>query len=696
MKIVEGSYLVGQKIKVTSDVVSQPGIVNRIIILDGSGSMGWTIEALKNDVISRCELMSPDDTVSVGYFSSAGQFGWICKGSSPKLVGVLLKPHRFPLNMTCYSDILGDVETLIEDLTPVSKTFSLLFFSDGYPNQKTDSILTLVNKFSSKLSSAMIIGYGDLYGRDLLANMAEAMKGVLVHSSNLSEFSRHLDSFSNNNVGGNKILFDVPPDAKEALVAVSANGDVVSYPLTARQVMLNADANYVFYISNKKQSPKLSGDEMLQGIYAVSRALLQAGKYTEAVDVLAISGDKNFIDKASNSFTVAEYGAVENALLASITDTSLRFAAGKDLKYLPKADAFCMLDLAELLEKDQTAKFLPYHPAFEYKRIGRATVQNEEAPKFSASKDVSCPTSLLVWNQKRLNLGVKAKIPGTISLDGEAPKVGLDQLFSTYIWRTYNIINDGKLNVTKLPLKDVSQDTLEVLRRENIVESENDTVILDLTRIPVINRKIADSYINLDKITPLLIEENLLEVAQKTYKYLYSAFSEELREGIEDLVKPTSFNDVQVEYLKKFFVEKDGSFNPDTTKAEPTDFYFVKEFVFGIKGLNTIPAIAEVLEKAASSGKLSAMQKLIVSSHDLYSMATANQSQEQKALWLKENIDQVRRRLSLIRSEINKAKFAAVLSKKNFIQVPVLKEVNLYEADGHTFEIKVKDVEVKI
>lgn len=684
--------------KVALSVETKP--TNRILILDGSGSTYSFIDKMKQDIIDECERFSDTDTVSVGYFSSSGQYGWVCKGASPKTVRPLLQNFKFPMNMTCYSEILKSTVEVIETLKPISNIATLIFATDGYPNQQTDTINKLSKELSQHLASTTIIGYGDYYGRNVLSEMAQNIGGTLVHASNLREFNEHVKTSSGSANLSPKRSVPVPSNLIDNFViSVSPNG-IVTHLIEGRtEIFVDSETSHLLYSSklNPTDTYEFSEDTFPLA-YAAARAYLQAAQYNDALDILGELGDVFFIDRVNNSFTVSEYGAVENHLLKAINDPTFRFKEGRKANYIPKPDAFCMLDLADLLVNDKTAKFMPYHPAFSYNKIGRGSTPKGDYPKFEAGKDVRCSTSSLTWNSSRLNLSFLAKIHGHISLDDKAPEVGLNQLFNTFVYRNYALVVDGRKNVSSLVLSDLSEDTLDVLKKHKLIESQVDgVVVVDLSGLPVVNRKIATDYTDLDNVCKLLRREKQLEAENKTFSYLYNEFPESLREGVEDLVKPTSFTDAQVLYLSKFGVKKDGSFAPEVTLDDPTDFYTAKVIEFGIKGLNSLPKVSDVLAKIADNKKItSAVQKLVADAYSTYLLHGNSGSDASKALWLKEAIDKNKKELYKLRSELNRVKFAVVLGKTNFDQLPVLKEKNEYEYDGLFYELVLKDVEVKI
>ena len=702
-RIKENLYLVRKDVESKKDVILSAATdkIHYIYIADRSGSTYNFIKDLIEDVILQAVTLPPKSTLTFGWFSSSREFGWVCKGldidSNRDAIPQMLRRYNTATNMTCFSEILRDCKTVIDDLSPLSNKFSLRFYSDGWENQGSHDTLSAVKAISDKIGNSLWIGYGEYYNREQMQKMSQIAGGTLVHASNVREFSHHLLKFNEASKQVEpRVGFEVPPEAKELLVSFSLSGDVVNHGLEDKLLLLSPDTKYVVYLSEKQPiTSEFSDEEALPFVYATARAALQAGKYNLALDILATIGDVKFIDAVANSFTVNEYGKVENELLEAVEDENIRFVKGQQKSYLPKEDAFCILDLADLFAQDTTAKFLPYHPAFSYKKIGRSTKQKGGFPEFNAAKDVAVNLNTFVWNQKKLNLGVLANIPGTIELDKYSKNVGLDQLLNSFIWRNYALISDGKLNVTKLPVKDLSPTTLEILRKNDVIESENDVVVLDLTKLSIINRRIAEEHTDLNKVCKLLTKEKQLEVEQKTFKYLYGKLPQELQDQIDNLVKPSVLTSEQQAYLEKFGIKSDGSFSPEIEKQEATDFLLVKEFEFGIKGLNSLPKIEDVLDKVGRKS-LTPIQQMVANALSKFESENKNSSDKSKALWLKEVSDSIRIELKKLRSEINRSKFSVILGKTNFQQLPVLKEKSEYEYDNLTFEIKIKDVKVDI
>jgi uncharacterized membrane protein len=97
----------------------------------------------------------------------------------------------------------------------------------------------------------------------------------------------------------------------------------------------------------------------------------------------------------------------------------------------------------------------------------------------------------------------------------------LPEMIDTFITRNYTIVKDGIVNVKELPVK-INSELYDDLKNKIDLPEYNDKFIsIDLTKIPLINRKMvktlsAKEYFN-DNIQLLL-----LKAKQKVYKYYLS------------------------------------------------------------------------------------------------------------------------------------------------------------------------------
>ena len=86
-------------------------------------------------------------------------------------------------------------------ISPFGNRFAFMLFTDCYPvvsnyGKEVDRIRAAVGKLKAVLTSALIVGYGDYYNKDLLTKMSERLGASLVHSSDLPSFSVAFKTFT--------------------------------------------------------------------------------------------------------------------------------------------------------------------------------------------------------------------------------------------------------------------------------------------------------------------------------------------------------------------------------------------------------------------------------------------------------------------------------------------------------------------
>jgi len=358
-------------------------------------------------------------------------------------------------------------------------------------------------------------------------------------------------------------------------------------------------------------------ESMLQAVYALGCILNQKTKTDEALEVIGSLGDTRLVDTLFNAFTNSEHGEAEEALKKAIHTPKERIQAEYNTSYLPPADAFCLLDVIELLLKDEEAHFYPYHEDFKYKKISRGTQTKGDFPKFTAEKNPKCDLSTLAWHKSKLNLSVKARIQGTIDLGDEAEKLGFAKNYPTYVFRNYAIVKDGFLNTPWLPVT-LSKETYEKLSDKGVIWHngawESDRIyVLELNKIPVMNRAIADGKTSATDLSKKVFEEIELQAKLKVLNDAKKSLEEKT-----DYVDSTfaGLNDEQIEFLKDKGIGKNG-FSPAMESQEPVDFYYAKDFAIKVKSFSSLPSVTDTRKRIAS-GKLRPADEVMKLGIDLY------------------------------------------------------------------------------
>lgn len=709
--------LVEQEITKKSTSV-RPDTINHVWIYDRSGSMSGLLSRLSEDLITRAKDLPVGDTISLGWFSGEGQFNFILKGfriTDQKDYAILekvIRQNNRTVGCTCFSEILHDTDKVVADLTVISPNFALCFFTDGYPvvsnySREIESIQTAIKNLDGKISASLFVGYGDYYNKELMSDMASWMGGALCHSSDLPSFGISLVDFITDarDVGGRvaiKLEVDKPQLAfsvsskmvniysigtdNEVRLSASKKGKDVVYALTERPPH---GATEVKDITDKMAK---GSDSLVKGMYAAAYALTQRTKTHLALEVLGKIGDKEMVDLVTNAFTPAEYGVAEARIQTAMSSPSKRFVKGRDTSYLPPADAFCLLDALDILLADRKAVFYPYHEEFAYRRTGRSAETLEGYAKFAAEENVKCAFNNLTWNSSRLNLSVLAKIDGTIDLiakpvvDGgevvSAKSVGLADQYPTFVWRNYTVVKDGFLNVQRIPVS-LSKASFEELLAQGVVngrwKDENQVHVLDLTAIPVVNRKIAEGRTSAAELCRLAMKEMKGKAIVKTYKWLLASDKAE--------TTPTSFSEFQKAFLVANGINpKSNAFEPPSTQVKTDDYYEAKTFDIKIKGLSSLPKIEAVREKMKDGKKLTPSETLVSHALAVYDNSKVEKMDEDvRDAWLKKAVDLANTETRSVRRQIQETKFAIILGKKWLDEFDKIEEESRITVDGQDF-----------
>lgn len=728
LQIKKNLYLIEQFVNAQQSQKTH-GALNHIWIYDRSGSMSGVMSQLCDDLIRKAKEIPVGDSLTLGWFSGRNEFNFMLKGfkitekRDYKILEQTINKTRSTVGMTCFSEILVDTDTVIKDLSAISKNFALCFFSDGYPTvgpyeREQKDIFGAINKIAGRVASSLLVGYGDYYNKELMSQMAERFGGSMIHSENLPAFSIALDNFTKDaRENGSKVSVQLEAMPGKDPLVFGINGNQINlYQLqdggekmaSVDFIPTQASRDSLYLLTDQKpkgEEVKLaegdlqrptSRESIIRGVYAAANLLSQRTKTDTAMEVLATIGDKDMIDSVGNAFTNAEYGRAEAKLQEAVANPKRRFMQGIKLNYLPKEDAFCVLDAVKLLMQDDEAFFYPYNEAFEYKRIGAGSKVKAGYPDFVADKDkAKCALNKLNWNKSMLNLSVLANIPGHIALSGDYAKHGFSQIYPTFVWRNYALIKDGFLNVQHLPAS-FSEETFKVLKTEGVLPAtawytEGATYTLDLTTIPVINRAIANGRTSASALCKKAYRELELQAMLKSLNYLHDQLDPE---GKSKLGKGALSADQEL-YLETQGVGRNG-FSPPVEKLPVTDFYMAKTFDIKMKGLSSLPSVKEVLEKSAKGGKLTPGALLVKSGLDHAGQhMTKSTKDSAKLTWLDEEIKALKQDLVAVRSDIQETKFAVILGKKWFDEF-TSREKNVLTLGGVEYSLVVEEEKVEL
>jgi hypothetical protein len=368
---------------------------------------------------------------------------------------------------------------------------------------------------------------------------------------------------------------------------------------------------------------------------------------------------------------VEEFGTVESTIAGAINDVSLRFTKGRDPNYLPPADAFCVVNVLDTLLEDDKAAFYPYDPRFKYERIGVATKSKEGYSKFTADPASKCPFNTMVWHESHLNLSLQTSVKGTIQLNDiegkTAKQMGFSSPYPTFVFRNFTFIKDGHVNIKTFYLTS-SEETYKEFKNKGIVLEDtfkkNETYAVDLSKLPAINRVMAEGKTSATDLCKKALAEQKLKAQIKGLKWLKD---QEL--GDEDEEKPAQFTDEQAKFLEAngIQVSRGGLFSPPTEKEDPKDFYMAKFFDVKLSGINSLPTVKKVAEKIASDKPRTPVEALIEDGIVQWNNAKAKiKDKKETAMWFTTTIKAKQDELKTIRQDIQTSKFSVILGRKWF------------------------------
>jgi len=641
--------------------------VHHIHILDRSGSMSWSIKELIENVKATIDLVDKNDLISILWFSSPGEYRTLIKGASPnEAIKKLLDSINFTLGTTCFSEVLKETEEIITELKPLCENISITLFTDGQPvtnwssDEEKNRCYDIIDRFKDSIIALNTVGYGNYYDKDFLVNMAnKSSYGQYIHSKNIQEY---LNIFSHNyskvselnneklelksveNYNHHENYYVTKKDSNILYVNESFNTLSKDGYLVLNN--LSSDRNNIFFINTSdmeiiipkqtehdfyqyvcgdnnmfKINKEIPEDILLDFYYNYASRLYYNGNRKLALRILSENvKDKYLVEEQMKAFTFDECAEYQAKLDAACFDTSKRYLNGKcEDNYLPKKDAFCVMDLFRLLQDSENCYYVPFSKNVEqYKRIGIKTESEMENLFSYKDEEVLIPFSDFVFNESELNLSIRMRIDGTTKINLIAAKrVGLEKEQESHIFRNHTLIKNGELNIKQIealvPLLVLNSVPLinhcvlfrspllnypDILKKDNI---EYFRIIIDLTKLPIINDLYLEKSNDVENIYTKAKQLEFFKARQKVLNYFISKAEESNIANIKTN-KFKDFNKEQIQVLQEHGLNDNFTYNPvgyvaksDEVKAN-LDFYIAKGISFDIKGLSSLPSITDAIK----------------------------------------------------------------------------------------------------
>ncbi len=495
-KITDDLFLVQQTVAgKTKKAESKPPSVNHIVVIDCSWSMSWDLPKIREQLKKKVpKLLGPEDTLSIIWFASRGQFGTLLEAepvatlTDLQTVNQAIDRWLRPVGLTGFKEPIEEAKRLINRVSKKNQgAFSLFFMSDGCDNQwNRQEILKVTEETAGGLASATFVEYGYYADRPLLTKMAERAGGSLIFSEDFDRYAPLFEGSLGKTVSGApRKEVQVDGDPVEGFAFALVEGDFIAFSVEGGKVMVPSDLDVLWYLN---QSPVGDESEALQmisecvanpasevpygGPQAASAAYAAVSLYAQRMKpgvvypLLKALGDVSFIERFSGCFGKQKYTDFTETAKAAAFDEEVRFKDGWDPTKVPADDAFTVLDFLRILSSEEDNRVLLDSPDFRYSRIGRGQVdaatkavedlqeriagemdkakKKELEDELKAAKKVKplkfvstdspngYPVSGLTLNENRPNISILVRKDGIVDLSGRLRKKDYPKLPRTF------------------------------------------------------------------------------------------------------------------------------------------------------------------------------------------------------------------------------------------------------------------------
>lgn len=625
--------------------------VDHVFCCDISGSMWDDLPLMRRQLKNRIsDIVRDDDTITIIAFAGSDRcfvLKEFVKCSSPEQLQMLQDAiDRFIRPGGC-TDFVNPIVKTKELIDKGHNGLNWIFLSDGGHNESSfTNVINALNEIKTGIAGATIIEYGMYADSKRLSEMADLLGGAKVLAEGFESYEPKFEMAINGATGKPMIEVDLPEEVKNNASPTIAKAfyinpttKLINAVLISNGTISIPEGVNKFYsftskdVSNTKSKKK---DGWEEAEYAAVYILADMLQYTWAEKILALTGDKKFIEMYSNSFGKQKLFAFQNEILAAVFDPAVRGEIDKTYKASPAN--YCVVDFFNDLQEEVKGKenyILVVDPSFSYKRIGSATVaksegiSKEDQEKLANAKTTAelkqimeekekshvdmkminkgYPMNAFTWNETRANLSARVHIDVALTL----PKndFGLDKLDSQ-VWRNYNIVKDGLINTNIIPML-LTKETYDKIAAHKAVvfvdiDQSKETVAVpkgyvrctvDISKLPVINVNRARGV---KKGTMTKMETDLMELK---YRLKYLGWKKKGLDKSYTTKNKWEDND-QNKWLESLGITSEGFNPPSQVVKNEEDYYNAIEFVTTIKSFGSIPKIEDVYTAIKDNKKM--------------------------------------------------------------------------------------------
>lgn len=709
-------------------VVSVPGVVNHLFACDVSYSMVSDLAKMRKQLKNRIpSVIGENDTITIIWFSGRGQAGILKEAvqvnnvNDLQMLNTAIDRFIVPVGATSFLDPVELAEGVLKRLIAANPDAinSFSFLTDGYNNSSVWSdVIKALERVEPLIGSSTMIEYGYYANSDAMSEMAETLGGQKIFAKDFDSYEIEFEKqFKANSSTTKRIAFDITQikaKMQYAFLFTITDSGIVVYGATGKNEILipeNTTDLYFFseYAPSEYEKATFSDEVLYAGAYVLADKL----KYKLVDGILSALGDVKIQDLYTNSYGKQKLNEFKEQIKAAVYDPSLRFTEGKEPGKAVKANAYCFMNLIDDLMQDDGNVFYPYHPDFNYNRIGAKSVtkteltddQKESLSKAKTLKELEAIQaavevaefiypdnqaeqgqgfSSLVWNESRANLSITTKLFGQVKVPTN--NFGID-LVDSFIYRSYTFVKDGVLNVTEIPVT-LTNHTFDKLQKLvgktgltittiDTTASGEPVFLLNFAKLPTINRKMAT---NTSAKELAKLEYNLMLV-QNRQKYL-KVLNEKLNPKT-NVHSEAKYSVEAAAWLKSIGVNDFNGFSPKTDKVLLGDIYMATNLETKVKGYSSIPSIESVNKKITDGKSLNPSDTMLKESIDKVDKELKGKDEEAQRIYLKDETKQANYERRHYLSEIAQIKFGIILSRTWFTEFKDFTENSLaYTADG--------------
>jgi len=599
--------------------------VNHIICVDCSGSMSSSLPKLREELKNKLSsLIDEKDKLSIIWFSGDGQADYVFDNykitSAVELSNIKkgIDQYLKPIGATAFA------KPLKLALQRVDESFlnNLVFMTDGYNNDcPINEVFENLHKIANKFDSSFFIEYGNYVDSQLIQNMAETTGGSVLNARDFESLTVQIETGLKALVQPKIEVTDIDAD----YVFGTSNGQFIRYKVENGKALVAGDTEILFYGEASDNTDELP---LIYGYF-------ELGMNEKVEEILYKRGDAELIETYSKAYGKQKMLSFKEMVADMYFSRRPIFDKGYVADYKVDPNAYNVIEMLNDLSNGEN-EIYTYHSKFNYSKIGVSRIVKsgldgeikgllaeadsvEEAqdildkavkPKFIPNDSSGCAKlSTLAFNTERANVNITVSLKGKV-VNLPANQWGMNE-YETHITRSYNIIKDGILNVTRMPVTLDGETRAKFDSLGLIVETlepvnGKEVVLIDFSELPIINKSMLQS-LNASEFTKEYLSLEEQKAAQKVFRY----FDQQMNPSV------SITNDEQKDaFLTMLGITKNG-FNPPSTAAPSTDVYMAPNLECKFAGLSSLPSIPNAQKKRDENKKLNLADKMILKYCDM-------------------------------------------------------------------------------